>query len=116
MEKRFRAIAVAKGIVVVMLLSALGKHPYGYYQILRWVVAGVTSYSAYLAYQQRQIGWAWTLSIIAMVFNPIVPVYLERATWVVVDIVAAAIVLASILRIDVASGRERDPNNTLNRE
>lgn len=64
-----------------MLFWALADNPYGYYQILRWVIAGVTGYSAYLAYEQGKNTWTWILAITAILFNPIAPIRLDRETW-----------------------------------
>ena len=76
-------------VAALFLIGALGDWPYGYYQILRWVVCGVGAYSAYRAYESGHTGWAWVFGIVAVLFNPIMPFYLERGTWQILDLVAA---------------------------
>jgi len=76
------------------LLGALGDWPYAYYQLLRWIVCGVGAYSAYVAYTQKRRGWTGIFVVIAILFNPMVPFYLERGTWQVLDIIAAIPFLA----------------------
>ena len=73
----------------IFLLGALGSWPYAYYQLLRWVVCGVGAYSAYMAYESGRTGWAWLFGIVAILFNPIIPFYMQRETWQVLDIAAA---------------------------
>src|SRR3989344_9647324 len=59
--------------VAIFLLGALGDWPYAYYQLLRWVVCSVGTYSAYMAYTQERRGWTGIFVVIAILFNPIMP-------------------------------------------
>lgn len=102
MKKKVQGITIVKIIAIIMLFGALADNPYSYYQILRWAIAGVTGYSAYLAFKQDKNGWAWILGITAVLFNPIAPIYLEKETWSVINIVVAAILLISIFRVKSA--------------
>jgi hypothetical protein len=87
---------IARIIAIVLLLWALDKHPYGYYTLLRFVVCGVTAYSAYLAVELKKNGWAWTFGIIALLFNPIIPFHLGRDIWQIVDVGVAILLLVSL--------------------
>jgi len=78
----------------LFLVGALGSWPYAYYQLLRWIVCGVGAYSAYLAYTQNRKGWAGIFAVVAILFNPIMPFYLERDTWQIIDVIAAIPFLA----------------------
>jgi len=73
-------------VASVMLFLALIPWPYGYYQILRWVVCGVCAWSAFHAVNVEKQGWAWTLGITAVLFNPITPIHLPREFWILIDI------------------------------
>jgi len=45
-------------IAALMLFGALGYWPYGYYQLLRFVVCSISVYTAFVAYEwQKQ----WTM-------------------------------------------------------
>jgi len=98
MKKKIQTITIVKIIAIIMLFWALADNPYGYYQILRWVVAGVTGYSAYLSYRQDKKAWTWIMAIIAVLFNPIAPIYLNREIWSVLDVIVAAIIFISIFK------------------
>jgi len=76
---------------ITLLLGSFGDHPYGYYQLLRWVVAIVAFYSAYTASQEGHSSWMWILIALGILFNPIRPFYLERETWVILDVISAVV-------------------------
>lgn len=105
MKNGMQPIIIVRIIAILMLLWALADNPYGYYQILRWVIAGVTGYSAYLAYEQGKTAWAWIFGITAVLFNPIAPIHLARETWSAIDLIVAAIIFASIFKLKVASNK-----------
>lgn len=86
----------ARIVAAVLLLIALGPQPAWFYRLLRLVVAGVALVGAKRAHEHRTVGWAWSLGAVALVFNPIVPFYLDRSIWAVVDFSASAILLASL--------------------
>ena len=79
-----------------MLIGAMGHHPYDYYTIMRWVVCGVSAFGAFQAVQSGKSGWAWLLAILALTFNPLIPVHLKRGTWAYIDPAVAALLLISI--------------------
>jgi hypothetical protein len=92
MEKRphlIPAIAVA-----LMLFGALASWPYGYYQILRFVVCGVGAYIAYMAYNWQKVWAMWLFGVIAILFNPIVPIHLARDIWQPIDLMCALLFVA----------------------
>ncbi len=93
-------VVVAKVAAIVLLLLAMGKLPYGFYVVLRWVVCGVCAYSVISAMNAERKGWAWVLGIIALLFNPLLPVRLGRETWPLVDLAAAALIAVSIFTVD----------------
>ncbi|OGG39134.1 hypothetical protein A3I34_02830 [Candidatus Jorgensenbacteria bacterium RIFCSPLOWO2_02_FULL_45_12] len=85
-----------KIIAVIFLLGALGNWPYGYYQLLRWFVSVVGIYVVYLVYNNRKDFWAWIFGAIAILFNPIFPIYLSKSVWQPIDIIVAIIFFVSI--------------------
>ena len=79
----------------IFLLGALGAWPYAYYQLLRWVVCGVGAYTAYLGFKTDNTGLGWIMVAVAVLFNPIAPIYLSKGTWSLADLVTAIIFFAS---------------------
>jgi len=72
-----------------MLFGAIAEWPYGYYTILRWITCR-TSILVVLQAFEKNINWAKVIFIIiAILFNPLVPIYLSRSTWIPLDIITA---------------------------
>ena len=90
---------IARIIGIIVLLGALGNHPYSYYTLLRFVVCGVNAYGAYFAKEIDKIGWAWALGIIAVIFNPIFPIHLDRDTWVIIEVGVAVFMFFTLFFI-----------------
>ena len=66
-----------------MLLFAIGRWPYSYYMLLRVVVLAAALLLAGLIYQKAKTFtlWVWLFVIVAIVFNPVVPLHLTRGIW-----------------------------------
>jgi hypothetical protein len=78
---------------------AIADLPYGYYRLLRWVVCAVAIASALQLHGGRRLGWAWILGAVALLFNPLVPVHFEKATWRIFD-GAAGVAFLGVLYLD----------------
>lgn len=83
-------------VAAILLFLALFSMPYGYYILLRFVVCGVSAYGTYFAVKFKRNAWAWTFGIIAILFNPIIPIHLDKDTWAVIDVAVAGILLVSL--------------------
>jgi hypothetical protein len=103
LEKRPHLIACIAATVI--LLGALGDWPYGYYQLLRWITCGAAVWMAYLAYGWEK-NWATVIfAIVAVLFNPLIPIHLSRELWQPIDLITA--VLFVIIAISI-----QRPKNT----
>ena len=76
---------------IIMLLLAIFPLPYGYYALLRLVVCFTGIFLAWHSYRMQKIPWVWAMGLIALLFNPVIPVYLGRGLWLIVDIVVAVV-------------------------
>ena len=92
---------IASGIAILMLLLAIpsGAWPYGYYILLRWVVTGVAVFVWWIASELERKGWSWVMIGIAILFNPLIPIHLDKETWIVIDFIIAALFLISVFKI-----------------
>lgn len=88
-------------VPAAMLFLALAPLPFGYYVLLRFVVCGFALYMAYLAWSTRR-ALHWTIvvpAIVSALFNPFIPIYLNRPIWNLIDvIVGAGFLVAAIAR------------------
>ena len=77
---------VVKIIMAAMLFGCLLKWQYSYYQILRWIVCGGFLLFGYKEYEEKRLYIALPCFTIAILFNPLAPIHLDRETWLPIDI------------------------------
>ena len=70
----------------VMLIVAAFPLPYGYYTLLRLVVT-VCSGVLCFAYFKNSSAWYILFGMVALLFNPLFPVHLDKVIWAVLDLV-----------------------------
>jgi len=81
---------------IFMLFGAIAEWPYGYYTFLRWITC-ITSILVVLQAFEKNIDWAKVVFIIiAILFNPLAPIYLSRSTWIPLDIITAVLFIYAI--------------------
>ncbi len=77
-----------------LLLFALASLPIGYYTFLRIVVSIVAIVIVVTEFENGFNFWVITFGIIAILFNPLIPIYLNnKDAWIPIDILAAIIFL-----------------------
>lgn len=94
MDKRQLA-AGARVVAGIMLLLALGSREYYYYQILRVVVCAAAAILVWYFFEKKQSGWALAFMSVAILFNPVTPIYLAKETWQATDLFAGILFFAS---------------------
>lgn len=87
-------------IAAIMLLLSFFPFPYGYYTLLRWAVAAIAIFYAYILYSAEIKNiWLWLLIAIAILFNPIAPIYLnDKIIWNIIDVITAGFLIGLIIR------------------
>ena len=85
-------------LAVAMLLLTFLDWIYWFYQVLRWAVSGTAIFIGYQNYQEENMKWFWTFLIIAILFNPISPIHLERELWSIIDIIVAVVYLTAFFK------------------
>ena len=86
-------LSIAAG--VLPLLGMLNGWPYGYYIILRWIVCGTAIFNAIGFSKSKLTGWVLVFGALAFLFNPLFPVYLNKSSWVGIDLISATIFFLS---------------------
>jgi hypothetical protein len=81
---------------IVLLFAATMRLPYGYYTFLRISICGFCGLVALFCIAERSLAWASAFALIAILFNPIIPVYLKRETWFWLDLGVATIIAAHL--------------------
>lgn len=91
---------IATLISIVMLLLAIPPiWPYGYYTLLRIVVCGTCAFLTWIANELNKTFWIWIFGLLTLVFNPVMPIHLDKETWVAIDGIAAFFILLSLWKV-----------------
>lgn len=88
----FNNIKIASIIGLVLLFLALLNLPYEYYIFLRWAITIIALFITFVIWDKLE-NMKWMSVIIAIIYNPIVPVYLSRNVWILIDILSGLIFL-----------------------
>ncbi len=87
---------ISRIITSVLLILALTKQPYSYYMLLRIIVFGTAIYGIYISSKYVVRNWVWIFLIIAIIFNPISPIYMNREIWALIDISTSIVFFISL--------------------
>lgn len=81
-----------------LLFLAILPMPYGYYTVLRFVVSISAAIICFNTYQKDQELRPWVImfGLIAILFNPLIPVHLTRSIWAPIDIICGLVFLAHL--------------------
>ncbi|MCX7611738.1 MAG: hypothetical protein N2043_09155 [Ignavibacterium sp.] len=80
-------IKLSRIIAAAMLLLAIANLPYGYYRFLRIAVTLIAGVNAYVEYKKDNQVLLIIFLGIAILFNPIFPIYFSRGTWMPIDLI-----------------------------
>jgi hypothetical protein len=86
MKETVKTVAVTLGFLLLLAIFPL---PYGYYTFLRLIVFIGGLYIAYHLYDKKSHVFSIVFVLLAILFNPIIPVHLSRETWLPIDIMSA---------------------------
>lgn len=76
----------------VALLIAVLEMPYGYYELLRVLIAGFATYFAWKEYEgnaKTVNSFVWIFGVIAVLFNPFLPINLAKEIWIIINVATA---------------------------
>jgi hypothetical protein len=91
-----------------LLVLALLEMPYGYYQFLRLVICLTAAFIAYSLWPSSQL-WAAAFVGMALLYNPVFRVHLDRETWAPINTVSAALYVLHWLRVRRKKPGRLDP-------
>lgn len=73
-------------IGAISLLVGVLKLPYDYYIFLRGLISLISIYGIFINYKTSKI-MALIFFISLLLFNPILPIHLDKATWRIIDFI-----------------------------
>jgi hypothetical protein len=95
-------------IAIIFLLLSFFDWSYGYYTFLRIITTGALVYYAYyLISIKRQGFWLWAMILVAILFNPFIPVYIQdKSIWAIIDIITAIFLFIFISKEKLDVGKK----------
>ena len=81
-------------ILAALMLLCLAPMPYGYFQLVRFVAMVAFGLMAYRYYVNNKAIAAVVFGVLALLFQPIYKIALGRATWNVIDVLVAVLLIA----------------------
>ncbi len=98
MSKKINSdLTIIKVISGIILLLALLKMPYWYYQLLKITVFISFGYLAFMEFRQGVRLFPVLFLILSVIFAPFLELKLGRTVWNIVDVIAAIVLSLSIL-------------------
>jgi hypothetical protein len=90
-------ICILTGALLVLAIpSGL---PYNYYIFLRWVVFLASIFLIYGFYKSKLNAWVFIFSVVAFLFNPISPIFMNKSSWVSIDLITAILFFLSAFSV-----------------
>lgn len=83
----------------LLILAIPSFLPYDYYIILRWVITISAIINAVGFNKSKLTGWVLIFSALAILFNPLFPIYLNKSSWVAIDLISTIIFFLSAYSI-----------------
>lgn len=80
-------------LLAALMLLCLAPMPYGYFQLVRFVAMVAFGLMAYRYYVNNKTIAATVFGVLALLFQPIYKIALGRATWNVIDVVVAVLLI-----------------------
>ena len=114
----FHWLAAAVAVAIVLLFVATLHLPYWYYQLLRWLVCPVFLSSWFWTHSDKAIetlsfpkssAFSLAFIVLAIVFNPLWPVHMPRATWFWLDVSAATVLGVFLFGQVIGRGKATKP-------
>lgn len=84
-------------LIAAAMLVAVARHPYRFYTLLRWICCPIFAYSALAAREKNRLAWVWIFGALAVLYNPISRVHLERSIWTGLNWLTVGMIIVATL-------------------
>jgi len=88
-------ILFSKIASIALLIAVIPIWPYFFYQFLKLAVFGAAAHSVYLYHKEKNTQWMVIMIVIAIIFNPINPLYFGHFLWSIMDIIVSLLFFKS---------------------
>lgn len=84
-----------------MLFLGAVSMPSGYYDVLRFVICGAGAFAAFKNYEANHQNWAIAFGIIALIFNPFIPLYIyDKFLWLMIDVISGILFIVNSRKME----------------
>jgi hypothetical protein len=84
---KIKTLALVSGVLLILAIPS--GWPYSFYVLLRWVISFSSVLITFAFYKSKLQGWMLVFASIAFLFNPIIPIYLSKSSWILIDFISA---------------------------
>ena len=74
---------------ILLLLAIPTGWPYAYYGLLRWIILISSIIVAWNFHKSQISSWVFIFGAIAFLFNPIMPIHLNKQSWISIDFISS---------------------------
>ena len=99
---------VCAGAASLLLMAVFFHLPHGFYTLLRIAVCGAAAYMAWFSTKGSKHIWIAPFIVIAVLFNPVISIFLTKAEWTPIDLVTSGILCAWIINEYLRVGTNAD--------
>ena len=85
-----------KIISAILLLLGILSLPYGYYQLLRILITISAGMCTFESFNKNNQPMMYLFLLITILFNPLLPIHLNKSIWIIIDLITALFFLISI--------------------
>jgi ABC-type uncharacterized transport system permease subunit len=111
-ERSWQKLFIATHLVaIVMLIIAVFNNPYGYYILLRWVLATIFGFNAFYYFKNESLAGFFSFVLGAIIYNPLIPLHLNKEIWTVVNLITAALLAVSLAMLVIKKLRVSATDN-----
>jgi hypothetical protein len=108
--RKEQLITVSSILLIVLFFSA-GGLPYSFYVIGKFVVFATCTWIAIETFKQNYFKWLVVFAVVAIVYNPILPLELDRSVWHQVNLATVVFLIFAYNKLQLKSAGEGLPQS-----
>lgn len=79
-----------------LFMAQIDGWPYEFFTFLRFFITGCSICIAWIFFIEKKELLVWIFGFITILFNPFIPIYLDRSIWKIIDLIIGLFYIISI--------------------
>ncbi len=100
---------------IFLFVAFIDGLPYEFFILLRFIICAVSLFLLSVAANFERPIFIYLFGFIAILFNPLIPVHLERELWLLIDFIVAIFMLISIFILKPKASKTEKQEKTDNK-